>query len=132
EKSQTLVEIAGRSLVTMSSLVNELLDASKLAAGRDPLRLESIALDEVAADAMAIAEAQARERGVALRCRVPPGLVFMGDRLKVEQVLLNLLSNAIKFTPPGGHVDIDARRDGDPGTDVEAIVLRVRDTGEGL
>ncbi|HEX7124909.1 MAG TPA: ATP-binding protein [Thermodesulfobacteriota bacterium] len=132
ESPETLVEIAARSLVTMSSLVNELLDASKLAAGRDPLRLESIALAQVAADAVAITEAQARERGVALQSRVPPDLVLSGDRLKVEQVLLNLLSNAIKFTPPGGRVDIDARRDGGPATDAEAIVLRVHDTGEGL
>jgi signal transduction histidine kinase len=129
---ETLVEIASRSLGTMASLVNELLDASKLAAGHDPLRLEPIDIALAVADAVAITEAQAHEKGIALHVDVPHPLVLSGDRLKLEQVLLNLLSNAIKFTPAGGSVAIGARRDVDPSTDGETIVVQVRDTGDGL
>jgi PAS domain S-box-containing protein len=127
ERPEELVDIAGRNLTAMTELLNDLLDASKLAAGNDPLRPETVDVARLAAEALDVVGGSAREKGVAVDSRVPAGTVAVADRIKLAQVLLNLLSNGVKFTPPGGRVWIEGESAGDG-----SLVLRVRDTGEGI
>jgi signal transduction histidine kinase len=70
--------------------------------------------------------AQLRDKDLRLRVGIPAGLRVETDRVRLEQVLVNLLANAVKFTDAGGEVVVEAERDG------EGVVLRVRDTGEGI
>ncbi len=121
-----LVDIARRNLDAMLALVNRLLDASKLAAEAGLPPTEPVDLAALVDRTLDLLRPQARDGGVALSARVPPGLAVRADPLGLEQVLVNLLANAVKFTPEGGRVTVEA--EGRPGE----IVIRVRDTGEGV
>ncbi len=70
---------------------------------------------------------QAHRKGLDLRADCPPGLVVLGDRPKVEQIVLNLLSNAVKFTDSGGSIAVRCEP-----TDDDHVLLAVRDTGIGI
>lgn len=126
EDPATLLEIAQRNLDAMLVLINGLLDASKLAAGQEPLHLEPVDLAAVARSSSEMVAADARDRGVLLETRVPEGLVVQADRFKLEQVLLNLLANALKHSQAGGSVVIDG------APEAGGTALRVRDRGEGI
>src|SRR5881392_377473 len=97
----------GRHLL---QLINELLDLSKIAAGRMDLHLEPVPLDALLREAVDSVRAQleARRHRLALE-PAPEPVSVRADRGRVLQILLNLLSNAIKFTPDGGHVMLTAR-----------------------
>jgi signal transduction histidine kinase len=126
ESPEVLIDIASRNLGAMVSLIEHLLDVSKLGSGRVTLALEPVALATAVSESLAIVGAPAREKGVRLEANVPAGLRLGADRLRLEQLLVNLLANAIKFTPPGGRVVIEAEAEaGD-------VLIRVRDTGEGI
>ncbi len=116
----------GRHLL---QLINELLDLSKIAAGRMDLRLEPVPLDALLREAVDSVRAQleARRHRLALE-PAPEPVSVRADRGRVLQILLNLLSNAIKFTPDGGHVMLTARLE-DGGRHVR---VAVRDTGIGI
>jgi K+-sensing histidine kinase KdpD len=126
EPTAALLDVASRNLGTMADLINDLLDVSKLAAGRDTLALEPTDLAAVVARALEVVGPQAREQGVRVTSAVPAGLVLAADPMKLEQVVVNLLANAAKFTPAGGEVAVQAAAEG------RDVVLRVRDTGEGI
>jgi signal transduction histidine kinase len=79
------------------------------------------------ADVTPMVEPQMRAKELALEVGVSPGAVARADREKVQQIVINLLSNALKFTPTGGRVRVEARRDG-PST----VSLSVADTGIGI
>jgi two-component system cell cycle sensor histidine kinase PleC len=113
------------------ALINDILDMSKIEAGKMNLRFEPLALGEVAEDALRLVRNRAEAAGLALR------LDFVGELPEVEadyraikQVLLNLLSNAIKFTPRGGLITIRAERRDDPLG--ERVRVSVQDTGIGI
>jgi K+-sensing histidine kinase KdpD len=126
EPLTALLDVANRNLGTMADLINDLLDVSKLAAGRDTLALEPTDLAAVVARGLEVVGPQARELGVRVTSAVPAGLVLRADPMKLEQVVVNLLANAVKFTPAGGEVAIRAAAEG------RDVVLRVQDTGEGI
>ncbi|HEY8368467.1 MAG TPA: ATP-binding protein [Thermodesulfobacteriota bacterium] len=126
EDSAVLVDIACRNLGVMATLVDDLLDASKLGLGRETLTIEPVAVAELVHAGLEVVGEQAREKGVALQVAVPDELRVRADRIKLEQVLVNLLVNAIKFTPGGGTVAVEAKAEPD------AVTIRVRDSGEGL
>ncbi|MBX3454621.1 ATP-binding protein [Ferrovibrio sp.] len=111
------------------NVINDILDMSKIEAGRYELSLEETDPVELVEDCITIVKGRAREAGLHLNCDVVPDSLphLLVDRRAVKQVLLNLLSNAIKFTPAGGHVDITARQEAGG-----EVVLSVRDTGIGI
>ncbi len=110
------------------SLVNDLLDISKIEAGEFALNFVAVDLDEVAAESIHSMQPQAQRQRVLLRTSfaddIPP---VLADRRTVKQIILNLVSNAIKFTRPGGQVIVSTQRTGSGG-----VKLRVRDTGIGM
>src|SRR5437870_9552057 len=116
----------GRHLL---QLINELLDLSKIAAGRMDLRLEPVPLDPLLREAADSVHAQleARRHRLALE-PAPEPVTVTADRGRLLQILLNLLSNAIKFTTDGGRVTLSARL-ADGGRHVR---VAVSDTGIGI
>jgi signal transduction histidine kinase/DNA-binding response OmpR family regulator len=90
-------------------LINDILDLSKIEAGKVELALDAVPLDGALADAVAMVANQAGAKGIRLQVerRNPAGLL-RADRRRLKQILLNLLSNATKFTPMGGQVTLGA------------------------
>jgi CheY-like chemotaxis protein/anti-sigma regulatory factor (Ser/Thr protein kinase) len=107
-------------------LIDDLLDISRIAAGKLPLDLQSLDLGSVVDAAVAMVRQSAEAKGIGLRVHNQSVLSVRGDASRLKQVFLNLLSNAIKFTPAEGRVDVELRRS---GGNAEVIV---RDSGEGI
>ena len=115
---------SGRHLL---SLINDILDLSKIEAGRMELDLTDFNLAAAIDNAMTLVHERAARRGLTLTQDVDDAIGdFRGDERKIKQVLLNLLSNAIKFTPEGGRVEVRAALKGD------VVEIAVRDTGVGI
>ncbi len=110
------------------SLINDLLDITKIMAGKPELDPEDMDLSSVIRDALGSMRIQARQGRINLRASLVDDLPrLFADRRSIRQILLNLLSNAIKFTPPGGTVEVSTRLDERGG-----IVLSVSDDGIGM
>jgi signal transduction histidine kinase len=117
------VEESDRVLV----MLNTLMDISEAESGTMQLRREPVPLADVVARAIDLYRDVADAKGVKLASDAAPSeIVVTADRTRLEQVAANLIDNAVKYTPPGGRVDVDVRRDGD------TAVLRVRDSGPGI
>jgi two-component system cell cycle sensor histidine kinase PleC len=113
------------------ALINDILDMSKIEAGKMTLKFEPLALEDVAEDAVRLVRNRAEAAGLALTIDFPKHLPEVeADYRAVKQVLLNLLSNAIKFTPRGGRVTVRAETRQDPLG--ERIRISVQDTGIGI
>ena len=110
----------------LTRMVSDLLDLTRIEAGR--MGLDSTVLDArvVTADAIESLRPVARAQGIELRLAVAPGLAIWGDLDKVHQILTNLISNAVKFSVAGGEVTVVAAPG--PGT----VRLEVRDSGPGI
>jgi signal transduction histidine kinase len=109
------------------SLINDILDLSKIEAGRMELELTDFHLATALDSALALVRERAGRRGIALQTNIDNRLgEIRADERKVRQVVLNLLSNAIKFTPEGGRIEVGAAlRDG-------SVEVSVSDTGVGI
>ena len=116
-----------RSAQHLLALVNDVLDVSRIRAGKLSLRREAVSLQEAAETARLTVEGLAQQRRLSLTVAVagdvPP---VAGDPVRIQQVLYNLLSNGIKFTPAGGSVRLEAAAEGD------VVRVSVRDTGVGI
>ncbi|HEY2752774.1 PAS domain-containing sensor histidine kinase [Phenylobacterium sp.] len=112
------------------ALINDILDMSKIEAGKMNLRFESVAVEDVAEDALRLVRNRAEAAGLALRLDFSDLPEVEADYRAIKQVLLNLLSNAIKFTPRGGMVTVRAERRNDPLG--EWVRISVQDTGIGI
>jgi len=107
-------------------VINDILDMSKIEAGRIRLDFEDLALDPLLSEAMRVVSARAQDKQLKLVARIAPDLRLRADRRALKQIALNLLSNAVKFTPAGGRVTVRGR-----ATD-HCIVLGIADTGIGI
>jgi signal transduction histidine kinase len=109
------------------SLINDILDLSKIEAGRMDLEMSSFHLPTALSNAMTLVRERAQRHGIQLGLKVDKRLgEFNADERKFKQIVLNLLSNAVKFTQDGGRVDVSAKSfDG-------KIEIAVRDTGIGI
>jgi two-component system cell cycle sensor histidine kinase PleC len=113
------------------SVINDILDMSKIEAGKMTMRYEMLDLNDVAEDAVRLVRARADESGLRLSVDMDGLPEVEADFRALKQVLLNLLSNAIKFTPRGGAVRIFGRAARD-GEGVERVQVSVQDTGIGI
>jgi signal transduction histidine kinase len=126
KQSEYLQDIltSGRHLL---ALINDILDLSKVEAGRFELDLDQFHLPTALNNALTLVRERASRRGITLEVAVDAGLGnIIGDERKIRQILLNLLSNAVKFTPEGGRVGVTAT-----GAD-GAITISVSDSGIGI
>jgi two-component system, cell cycle sensor histidine kinase PleC len=112
------------------ALINDVLDMSKIEAGKMNLRFEPVRLDELAEDAMRLIRNRAETAGLGVSIDVPVLPEVEGDYRALKQVLLNLLSNAVKFTPRGGRIVLMA--EGRHDAMGERVKISVRDTGIGI
>ncbi|MEP9379762.1 ATP-binding protein [Aquabacter sp. CN5-332] len=107
-------------------VINDILDMSKIEAGRMQLELEEVRLDEIVADAMRVMALKGEEKQLDMTAEASEGLSLRGDKRALKQILLNLLSNAVKFTPESGRISVRARVNGG------AAVIAIEDTGIGI
>jgi len=123
-KERVIIE---RQVAHLTRLVDDLLDISRITQGKIELQRQRIELATVMADALEIASPLLEQRRHHLHVEVPQrGLTVDGDRVRLTQVVSNLLNNAAKYTEREGRIEVIARRD------VDAIVLRIRDSGIGI
>ncbi len=107
-------------------VINDILDMSKIEAGRMQLELEDVRLDEIVTDALRVMALKGQEKQISVTAEAGEGLAVRADKRALKQILLNLLSNAVKFTPEGGRIAIKARVNGG------AAVIAIEDSGIGI
>ncbi|MFV3076449.1 ATP-binding protein [Niveispirillum fermenti] len=113
------------------ALINDILDLSKIEAGRMELTLETVDLSRLVHDCTRLMRGRVEMGHLSLDTQVAAaGPMLRADGMKLRQVLLNLINNAVKFTPPGGTITVFAGYD-QPGED-RSVLLCVRDTGCGM
>ncbi|HTM24378.1 MAG TPA: PAS domain S-box protein [Vicinamibacterales bacterium] len=115
-----------RNAESLSRLVNDVLDTSRIVTGKLRLALESCSVNSIVADAVDTVRPAADAKGIAVHADVEGTPTVMADRDRLQQVIWNLMSNAIKFTSAGGIVTIGARKQN--GT----VYITVKDTGIGI
>jgi signal transduction histidine kinase/CheY-like chemotaxis protein len=110
------------------SLINDVLDLSKIEAGRMELDRRQISIDDLAASSTRLMEGLAKDRQIKLLVQAMPGCTSIyGDERSLKQIIINLLSNALKFTEAGGRVTLSFA-----GSDGGGCALTVIDTGIGM
>jgi two-component system cell cycle sensor histidine kinase PleC len=112
------------------ALINDILDMSKIEAGKMNLRFEPLHLGDVIDDAVRLVQHRAEAAGLTLDVALPELPEVEADYRAIKQVLLNLLSNAVKFTPNGGRVTVSGYARRDPLG--ERVRISVKDTGIGI
>ena len=119
------IQVSGSHLI---SLINDLLDLSKIEAGKLDLTFASVDLNDIAGQCMSIMQPQANRERIIIRTSLAPNLPpVVADARSIRQIVLNLLSNSIKFTRPGGQVIVSTAL-----AEAGEVTLRVRDTGVGM
>ncbi|HAP98454.1 MAG TPA: PAS domain-containing sensor histidine kinase, partial [Rhodospirillum rubrum] len=117
---------SGRHLL---DVINDILDVSRIEAGRATLFPEPLDFAEIVASVHRLVNQRAEAAGVRLKITLDPALPpLLGEARRLKQVLINLLGNAIKFTPAGGEIALSARGDEDKGQ----MVIEVSDSGIGM
>jgi two-component system cell cycle sensor histidine kinase PleC len=110
------------------SIINDVLDMSKIEAGKLELTRERVAVQVVIAEAVRMVSERARGRKIRVVTALPPGdLAVWGDERAIKQIMLNLLSNAVKFSHEGGRVTIRASHSGG-----DNLIIEVEDKGIGM
>jgi PAS domain S-box-containing protein len=117
------IHTGGKHLLT---LISDILDLSKIEAGRMELALENLLVQGAFAEVLGVMQPLADKKSQVLSTNVEGRLVVRADATRFKQVLMNLLGNAVKFTPNGGRIEVAARADG------AKIRVEVRDNGPGI
>ena len=115
-----------RSGEYLLDVINDVLDMSKIEAGRLKLDLENVELDRELSDALRVVTTRAQEKKLKLTSRIASGIRLRADRRALKQIALNLLSNAVKFTPEKGRITVRGR------VSRGAVVIGIQDSGIGI
>ncbi len=127
DKQADLLQASREDCERLQSIVDELLDLSRIQAGRVELRIAPVDVEALVRDALDPQRAAAAQRGVELRSEVLPGSgQVSADPERVQLVFANLLANAIRYSPAGGVVSVASTRDG------ERVRFSVTDAGPGI
>jgi two-component system cell cycle sensor histidine kinase PleC len=120
----TDIHCSGQHLL---SLINDILDLSRIESGRQELKEEPVSIAEIGEDCVKLIRKDAEAKKLRLRLEFDRSLPrLLADRRHINQIWLNLLSNAIKFTPEQGEITVTA------GLSADRLFLRVADTGVGI
>src|SRR5436309_7363131 len=115
-----------RSGEYLLDVINDILDMSKIEAGRLKLDLEHVELDRELSDALRVVTTRAQDKNLEVRSRIASGISLRADRRALKQIALNLLSNAVKFTPDNGRVTVRGR------ISRGSVVIGIQDSGIGI
>jgi signal transduction histidine kinase len=126
ERQREHLTVVKKNANHLLSLINDILDISKIEAGKVDLSLEEFSLDDLVREVFETLSPTANQKGLELLTEVPEGITLFSDRRRVKQVLVNLGGNAVKFTDQGS-VKIAARVPGD-----DNLEIRVIDAGIGI
>jgi two-component system phosphate regulon sensor histidine kinase PhoR len=127
EKQRHYLEIVQRQTESLTVLINDLLDLSKIEAGMIDVRHDPVLLGEVVKGVLLQLENMAQEKNIDVLLEIPQDIPLVkGDSGRLTQVFMNLIHNAIKFTPHGGKVGVKVTSMG------EDCLVRVTDTGIGI
>jgi signal transduction histidine kinase len=127
EKQSELMQAARDDCERLQTIVDDLLDLSRVQSGRIALRIASVDAGTLMGDAAATLRSAAEAAGLDLRVSPPdPPVTVRADPERAKVVLSNLLANAVRHTPRGGEIEVRARAAG------EDVRFEVRDTGEGI
>ncbi|MCW2246141.1 PAS domain S-box-containing protein [Azospirillum fermentarium] len=133
EEQHQYADAIRESAEALLTNINDILDISKLEAGRIELEAIDFTLEDVVDGAVAILAPKAREKNLDIGALVAPAARgrFHGDPTRLRQVLINLIGNAVKFTETG-HVAVEVTADAPPGDTPVTVQVEVRDTGIGM
>jgi PAS domain S-box-containing protein len=133
EETREYLEKIGESAKHLLGLINDILDMSRIESGRILLRNEEFSFRDMLEQVNAMVLTQCREKGLKYECQMLGGVsdYYIGDDMKLKQVLINILSNAIKFTEVPGSVLLTVERTGIFG-DHSTLKFVIRDTGIGM
>ena len=114
---------SGRYLL---EVINDILDMSKIEAGRMQLDFETLDLEQALSESLRVVSGRAQDKGLSLKAEIASNVTITADRRALKQIAINLLSNAVKFTPDGGEITVRSRARNN------SIVLMIADTGIGI
>ena len=133
EQTREYLEQIGSSAEHLLSLINNILDMSRIESGRMMLRNEEFSFAKLLEAINTMFSTQCRDKGLDYQCRINSEVddYYIGDNMKLRQVLINILGNAVKFTPEGGRVELLVKRKAqfDGKTTLE---FKISDTGIGI
>lgn len=127
------LEKIGSSAQHLLSLINDILDMSRIESGRMTLKNEEFAFSQLIEQINVIFSGQCQEKGLDYNCRINGHIndYYIGDSMKLRQVLINILGNAVKFTPEGGRVELTVEKTGGFGGR-STLQFKISDTGIGM
>ncbi len=126
DKQRRFVQHVHKDSLHLLELINDILDISKIEAGRLELRREAFDFASLVAESLASVRALAEAKSQRLEAQLDVPTAVDADRLRIKQVLVNLLSNAIKFTPEGGRIRVEAN------VQDSFVAISVSDDGIGI
>ena len=112
EKTRDYLEKIGASADHLLGIINDILDMSRIESGRMNLKNEEFSFQKLLEAVNTIFSGQCNDKGLEYQCRINSEVddYYIGDSMKLKQVLINILGNAVKFTPEGGCVELDVER----------------------
>ena len=125
-QAHSFIEAIDRNCQTLTRLVDDLLDVSRMTIGQVRLDLQVVDVSAVVTAATQSVQSLAETKQLALTTSVDAGAFVMGDSMRLQQIAWNLLTNAVKCTPPGGRIAVSAQ------VSEHAVILAVRDSGCGI
>jgi signal transduction histidine kinase len=126
-KERQYLDVAYNSTERLITLVNDMLNVSRIESGRITLEKQPTSLDKLSGDVIAEIMPRAQETGLALTLRVDPALPKVNiDSNKMKEVLLNLIGNSLKFTPKGGQITVSV------SNKIDRLQVEIADTGKGI
>jgi signal transduction histidine kinase/CheY-like chemotaxis protein len=133
DKTRGSLEKIGDSANHLLGLINDILDMSRIESGKMVLKNEDFSFDRLMEQINTIFSAQCEDKGLEYSCHVEDsvGSHYIGDSMKLRQVLINILGNAVKFTPTGGKVELSAQRTAQFGNK-STLRFTISDTGIGM
>ncbi|MCH5164108.1 MAG: response regulator [Clostridiales bacterium] len=124
------IQSAGQHLI---GLINDLLDMSKIESGKFTLNVSKFSMEGLLDEITSVMVPQAKDRGHSFNVSMDEALgSYLGDKLRISQILINLISNAIKYTPEGGQIDFTVKAGEKLSGNIEGVVFVVKDNGIGM
>ncbi|MBR6352201.1 MAG: response regulator, partial [Firmicutes bacterium] len=132
-QTRSYLEKIGASAEHLLSLINDILDMSRIESGRMILKNEEFSFQKLLEAINVMFSGQAAEKGIEYHCRINSEIddYYIGDNMKLRQVLINILGNAVKFTPKGGNIELNVARIA-RNSGMSTLQFKISDTGIGI